>query len=84
MTPAIVEALTLIQVMVLALVDDQKSVVVTGEATTIGFRIDVQANPVDIGKIIGKQGRTARSIRTILQGHSMRTKQAFSLNIIEA
>jgi predicted RNA-binding protein YlqC (UPF0109 family) len=84
MTPAIMEALTLIQIMVLAIVDDQKSVSVTGEQTPAGYRIDVRTATTDCGKVIGKQGRNARSLRTILNCHGMRTKQVFNLNILQS
>lgn len=84
MTPAILEALTLVQIMVYALVDDRKAVSVSGEQTPDSYRIDVITAPGDCGKVVGKQGKNARSLRTILQCHGMRTKHRFSLNIIEA
>ena len=37
----------------------------------------------DLGKVIGKQGRTARSMRTILGAAGMKLKKRFSLEIIE-
>ncbi len=37
--------------------------------------------PADLGKVIGKQGRTARSIRTILGAASMKAQHRFSLDI---
>jgi predicted RNA-binding protein YlqC (UPF0109 family) len=37
----------------------------------------------DVGKVIGKQGRTARSLRTILSAASMKLKHRFSLDIME-
>ena len=37
----------------------------------------------DVGKVIGKQGRTARSMRTILSAASMKLKHRFSLDIVE-
>jgi predicted RNA-binding protein YlqC (UPF0109 family) len=39
--------------------------------------------PNDIGKVIGKQGRTARSMRTILSAASMKLKHRFALDIVE-
>jgi predicted RNA-binding protein YlqC (UPF0109 family) len=43
----------------------------------------VRVAPQDIGKVIGKQGRTARSLRTILGAASMKLHHRFSLDIIE-
>jgi uncharacterized protein len=67
----------------LALVDDPDSVVVEaiaeGDSTVIRLRV----SPSDVGKVIGKQGRTARSMRTILSAASMKLKHRFSLDIVE-
>ena len=66
-----------------ALVDDPASVLVEaiadGEATVIRLRVAQS----DVGKVIGKQGRTARSMRTILSAASMKLKHRFSLDIVE-
>jgi hypothetical protein len=40
-------------------------------------------HPTDTGKVIGKAGRTARSIRTILQGSANRDHQRYTLDIRE-
>ncbi len=53
-------------------VDDQ-------EATVLELRVA----PGDLGKVIGKQGRTAKSIRTILGAASMKLKKRYMLEIIE-
>jgi hypothetical protein len=39
--------------------------------------------PSDLGKVIGKQGRTARSIRTILGAAGMKMKKRLTLEILE-
>jgi hypothetical protein len=66
-----------------ALVDDPDSVSVEavedGECTAIRLRVAAS----DVGKVIGKQGRTARSMRTILSAASMKLKHRFSLDIVE-
>jgi len=45
--------------------------------------LQVRVAPQDIGKVIGKQGRTARSLRTILGAASMKLHHRFSLDILE-
>ncbi len=45
------------------------------------FRVNVA--PADIGKVIGRQGRTARSIRVILAAASMKMRRRFALDIVE-
>ena len=66
-----------------ALVDHPEvvSVEVIPEASSTVLRLRVAAT--DIGKVIGKQGRTARSIRTILSAASMKLQHRFSLDIVE-
>lgn len=49
------------------------------DATVIRLRVAHQ----DIGKVIGKQGRTARSLRTILGAASMKLHHRFALDILE-
>jgi predicted RNA-binding protein YlqC (UPF0109 family) len=66
-----------------ALVDISDSVSVEvfneGDGTVLRLRVA----PSDIGKVIGKQGRTARSMRTILGAASMKLKHRFALDIVE-
>jgi predicted RNA-binding protein YlqC (UPF0109 family) len=66
-----------------ALVDDiaavQVDVINESESTVLRLHVA----PGDIGKVIGKQGRTARSLRTILGAASMKLQRRFSLDIVE-
>ena len=66
-----------------ALVDLPDSVSVEafkdGDGTVLRLRVAAS----DIGKVIGKQGRTARSMRTILGAASMKLKHRFALDIVE-
>ena len=66
-----------------SLVDVPEEVVVTtvdGEQVTV---IELKVAPGDLGKVIGKQGRTARSIRTILGAAGMKVNRRFTLEILE-
>ena len=66
-----------------ALVDypDQVQVrTVEGEQVTV---LELRVHPSDLGKVIGKQGRTARSIRTILGASGMKLKKRYTLEILE-
>ena len=81
---AISEMQTLMLEITRALVDDADTVkveVLTDQEATV-LRLHVA--PSDIGKVIGKQGRTARSLRTILGAASMKLQRRFSLDIVEA
>ena len=74
---------TLVTEIARALVDspDQVSVETLREGEGTVLRLRVASS--DIGKVIGKQGRTARSLRTILTAASMKMKHRFSLDILE-
>lgn len=53
---------------------------VDGQQSTV---LELRVDPSDLGKIIGKQGRTARSIRTILGAVSMKENHRYTLEILE-
>ena len=53
---------------------------VQGEQVTI---LELKVAPSDLGKVIGKQGRTARSVRTILGAAGMKLNRRFTLEILE-
>lgn len=53
---------------------------VEGEQTTV---IELKVDKSDLGKVIGKQGRTARALRTILNAASTKLKKRSVLEIIE-
>lgn len=66
------------------LVDDPDSVTVTeiageGDATTLELRVA----PEDMGKLIGRQGRIAKEIRTIIKSVAQRTGQKVSVEIVD-
>ena len=73
----------LIEHMAKALVDKPDAVSVQetdGEKTTI---IELRVAPDDLGKVIGKQGRTARSMRTILNAAGTKLGKRCVLEILE-
>jgi len=73
----------LIEAIAKALVDNPDQVTVRaieGEQVTV---LELRVHPTDLGKVIGKQGRTARSIRTILNAAGMKLKKRFTLEILE-
>ena len=53
---------------------------ITGEQVTV---LELRVAPSDLGKVIGKQGRTARSIRTLLGAAGMKLNRRFTLEILE-
>jgi predicted RNA-binding protein YlqC (UPF0109 family) len=66
-----------------ALVDNPDQVqvnAVEGEQVTV---LELKVAPADLGKVIGRQGRTAKSIRTILGAAGMKMKKRLTLEILE-
>lgn len=66
-----------------ALVDRPERVQVTevrGEKTTL---LELRVAPEDLGKVIGKQGKTARAIRTLLAAAGMKVHKRLELEILE-
>jgi predicted RNA-binding protein YlqC (UPF0109 family) len=53
---------------------------VEGEQVTV---LELRVAPSDLGKVIGKQGRTARSVRTLLGAAGMKLNRRFTLEILE-
>ncbi|MCK4889462.1 MAG: KH domain-containing protein [Candidatus Aminicenantes bacterium] len=73
----------LVEIVCKALVDNPDDVKVTqidGEQTSI---LELRTHQSDLGKVIGKKGRTAHAIRTILAAAGMKKKRRFSLEIME-
>ena len=71
----------LVDGMARALVDLPGEVSVQAAPDHDGTVLLLRVAPGDLGKVIGKQGRTARSIRTILGAASMKAQHRFSLDI---
>lgn len=73
----------LVEYIAKALVDDSDNVQVTeveGERVTV---IELRVAQGDLGKVIGKQGRTARAIRTILNANATKRRKRAVLEIVE-
>jgi predicted RNA-binding protein YlqC (UPF0109 family) len=66
-----------------ALVDKPEEVVVTELGAAHTSVIELRVAKEDLGKIIGKQGRTARALRTILLAASAKVRKRCVLEILE-
>jgi predicted RNA-binding protein YlqC (UPF0109 family) len=66
-----------------ALVDNPDQVrvrAIEGEQVTV---FELRVHPSDLGKVIGRQGRTANAIRTILSAAGMKQRKRLTLEILE-
>ncbi|CCO22792.1 KH domain-containing protein [Maridesulfovibrio hydrothermalis] len=73
----------LVEYIAKSLVDNPDDVVVTeieGEQTSV---IELKVAKEDLGKVIGKQGRTARAMRTLLGAASTKVRKRSVLEILE-
>jgi hypothetical protein len=66
-----------------ALVDHPEDVAVKsvdGSQVTV---LELRVHPEDLGKVIGRQGRTAKAIRTLLVASSVKVRKRYTLEILE-
>jgi predicted RNA-binding protein YlqC (UPF0109 family) len=73
----------LVEFIAKSLVDYPDEVNVSEKETEIGLILELNVAQSDLGRIIGKHGRTAKAIRTVLNSASTKRKQKVSLEIIE-
>lgn len=74
---------TLVEEIARILVDAPEQVSVTAVDDSGVTVLELRVAESDLGKIIGRQGRTARSLRTIVGAASMKFNERYSLEIIE-
>lgn len=72
-----------LEYVVRALVDNPNDVKVDRTVDEMGVLITLTVNPVDMGKIIGRQGNTAKAIRTLLRTIGMKNNARVNLKINE-
>ncbi len=63
--------------------DDPVSIQMTSEELKDATRFSLWVAPSDLGKLIGRQGRTARSLRIILRAMSVKFGHEFRLDIVQ-
>lgn len=72
-----------VEYVVKALVEHPEDVRVERKTDDLGVLIELTVNPDDMGKIIGKEGRTAKSIRTLLRVLGAKSDERVNMKIIE-
>ena len=65
------------------LVDDPESVTVTESSDDEGTVLELRVAPGDMGKVIGRQGRIAKEIRTIVKTVAQRTGEKVTVDIVD-
>ena len=72
-----------IEMIVKALVDDAEAVDVREIERDGMTRIEVRVAQADMGKVIGKQGRTVRALRSVVYAAGLKQHRRFVLDVVE-
>lgn len=72
----------LVKVIAMALVDHPDQVVVTEEETEKAIVVELRVAPEDMGKVIGKQGRIAKAIRTVVKAAAVKADKRVTVEIM--
>jgi predicted RNA-binding protein YlqC (UPF0109 family) len=78
----ILELQTVFLALVRTLVDEPEAVILAHETTGAEVLFRLSVGQRDLGKVIGKQGRTARSLRVLLVAAGMKYHRRFELEIL--
>lgn len=71
-----------VEVIIKALVDNPDEVVVTEKVSGRNVTIQLHVAPSDMGKVIGKQGRIAKAIRSVVKAASSKDNKRVDVEII--
>ncbi len=72
----------LVEVIAKALVDNPDEVVVTEKMNGKDLTIELHVAPSDMGKVIGKQGRIAKAIRTVVKAAALEDNKRVDVDIV--
>ena len=73
----------LVELLVRSLVDEPDAVDVREVQSDGGVLIELRVAPDDVGKVIGRQGRTIKAMRTLVHAAAIKTDRRAELEIIE-
>jgi predicted RNA-binding protein YlqC (UPF0109 family) len=73
----------LVEFIAKSLVNEPAAVVVNEVRSDNGSVVELRVAPGDLGKVIGRQGRTARSLRTIIAAAGTKSRRRVVLEIVE-
>ncbi len=74
----------LVEAIAKSLVDEPQRVSVTQEETSHGKVVTLKVAPDDMGKVIGKQGRIAKALRTVVKAAAIRNNDKVTVEIESA
>jgi predicted RNA-binding protein YlqC (UPF0109 family) len=65
------------------LVDDREAVEIDERSSPDGVRFEIRVAPTDLGKVIGRQGRTIRALRSLVEARSGKDGVRYWVDILE-
>ncbi len=71
----------IVEVMAKALVEDPENITINEKEDDRGLLVELRVPEHDMGRVIGKQGRTAKAMRSIVKAAGMRTGQHVWIDI---
>lgn len=77
------EYVSVLESVVKGIVDNPQDVAITEKSDEMGILLSLKVNRLDTGKIIGKEGATAKALRTIIRVVGMKQNARVSLKILE-
>ena len=73
-----------VKTIVESLVENPQEVLITSaEEDDMRLRIDIQVNPQDRGRVIGRQGRTINALRTVMRAVGSKSNKRVNLKVLE-
>lgn len=73
----------LVKLIAQSLVDQPEAVTVSEVEGAQSIIVELRVSPDDMGKVIGKQGRIAKAIRTVVKAAATKTKKRVTVEIIQ-
>lgn len=73
----------LVELIARSLVDDPDAVQVRVTEGDRGLVVELRVAPQDMGKVIGKQGRIAKALRTVVKAAAVRTGKRVTVEILQ-
>ena len=73
----------ILETIIKSLVEDENAVIITEKEDEKGLNFEVKVANQDMGKVIGKQGRVAKSIRTVMKSVAGKEHKKVSIEFLE-
>ncbi len=73
----------ILEIIILNLVDDKEKVAITSKEDEKSITLEVKVAETDMGRIIGKQGRVAKAIRTVMKSLAVKEHKKVNVEFVD-